>query len=53
MAGVRAKVKGTSTVEVLNKKETRDPEAMLYWRLDGGVWYLDLRTFVERGRNPF
>ena len=51
--GVRAKVKVTSTVEILNKKETRDPEAMLYWRLDGGVWYLDLRTSLERGRNPF
>ena len=49
--GVRAKVKVTSTVEVLNKKETRDPEAMLYWRLDNGTWYLDLRTTLERGRN--
>lgn len=49
--GVRAKVKVTSTVEVLNKKETRDPEAMLYWRLDGGTWYLDLRTTLERGKN--
>jgi hypothetical protein len=49
--GQRAKVKVTSTVEVLNKKETRDPEAMLYWRLENGVWYLDLRTTLERGRN--
>lgn len=49
--GVRAKVKVTSTVEVLNKKETRDPEAMLYWRLADGVWYLDLRTTLERGKN--
>lgn len=49
--GRRAKVKVTSTVEVLNKKETRDPEAMLYWRLDGDVWHLDLRTTLERGKN--
>ncbi|MBI3298956.1 MAG: hypothetical protein HYZ75_12370 [Elusimicrobia bacterium] len=49
---VRAKVRVTSTVEVLNRKETRDPEAMLYWRLENGEWYLDLRTTLERGRNP-
>lgn len=49
--GRRAKVKVTSTVEVLNRKETREPEAMLYWKLEDGVWYLDLRTTLERGRN--
>lgn len=48
----RAKVKVTSTVNILNKKETRDPEAMLYWKLVDGQWYLDLRTTLERGRNP-
>lgn len=50
-SGRRAKVKVTSTVEILNKKETRDPEAMLYWKLEGGVWRLDLRTTLERGKN--
>ncbi|MBI5596265.1 MAG: hypothetical protein HY928_09290 [Elusimicrobia bacterium] len=48
----RAKVKVTSTVNILNKKETRDPEAMLYWKRVEGQWYLDLRTTLERGRNP-
>lgn len=50
--GRLAKVKVTSTVEVLNKKETRDPEAMLYWKLEDGRWYLDLRTTLERGKTP-
>lgn len=47
---VRAKVKVTSNVEILNQKTTKDPEAMLYWRLEGEVWYLDLRTTLERGK---
>mgnify|MGYP001592835455 CR=1 FL=1 len=48
---MRAKVKVTSTIHILNKKETRDPEAMLYWRRVDGQWFLDLRTTLERGRN--
>lgn len=50
--GRRAKVKVTSTIEILNQKQTKDPEAMLYWRLDGDVWHLDLRTTLERGKVP-
>lgn len=49
--GHLAKVKTTSKVNILNKKETRHPEAMLYWKRVGDKWYLDLRTTLERGRN--
>lgn len=48
---MRAKVKITSTINILNRKETRSPEAMLYWRRVDGQWYMDLRTTLERGRN--
>lgn len=47
----RAKVKVTSTVNVLNKKETRHPEAMLYWKRVNGQWFLDLRSTLERGKS--
>ncbi|MBI4424189.1 MAG: hypothetical protein HY554_10705 [Elusimicrobia bacterium] len=46
----RAKVKVTTTVNILNKKETRKPEVMLYWKRVGEAWYLDLRTTLERRR---
>jgi ATP-dependent exoDNAse (exonuclease V) alpha subunit len=48
--GARAKVKTTSVVRILNRKdETQRPEAMLYWKKDKGAWVLDLRTTLERG----
>ncbi|MFA5140738.1 MAG: hypothetical protein WC728_16045 [Elusimicrobiota bacterium] len=48
--GTRAKVKTTSVVRILNRKdETQRPEAMLYWRKANGTWVLDLRTTLERG----
>ena len=48
--GRRAKVKTISTVRILNKNETRKPEIMLYWKREGGQWYMDLRTTLERKR---
>ncbi len=47
--GQLAKVKTTTTVLVLNKKEKRNVESMLYWKKDGDLWYLDMRTTLERG----
>ena len=47
-SGNRAKVKTTTTVNILNKKETQKPEIMLYWNRQGLKWYLDLRTTLER-----
>lgn len=38
----------TTTVNILNKKETRKPEIMLYWKRVGETWFLDLRTTLER-----
>ncbi len=49
-SGDRAKVKTTTTVNILNKKETQKPEIMLYWRRQGLKWYLDLRTTLERSK---
>lgn len=49
-SGSRAKVKTTSTVHILNRKETQKPEIMLYWKRLDGSWYLDLRTTLERRR---
>ena len=48
--GERAKVKATTTINILNRKEIRHPEVMLYWQRAGDRWYLDLRTTLERGR---
>lgn len=45
----RAKVKTTTVVNILNKKETQRPEAMLYWKRVGDRWHLDLRTTLDRG----
>ncbi|MBI5202248.1 MAG: hypothetical protein HY925_11720 [Elusimicrobia bacterium] len=50
-SGQRAKVKTVSTVHILNKNETRKPEIMLYWKREGGQWYMDLRTTLERKRS--
>lgn len=47
--GLLAKVKTTTTVKVLNKNENRNLETMLYWKKVGGLWFLDLRTTLERG----
>jgi len=47
--GRRAKVKTTSVTRILNKNDTQRPEAMLYWKKVNGLWYLDLRTTLERG----
>ena len=48
--GRRAKVKTTSVVRILNRNnEIQRPEAMLYWKNVNGLWYLDLRTTLERG----
>ncbi|MBI5241816.1 MAG: hypothetical protein HY926_15190 [Elusimicrobia bacterium] len=47
--GQRAKAKTTCGVRVLNAKEDRRPEAVLYWKKVDGGWYLDLRTTLERG----
>ncbi|MBI4677617.1 MAG: hypothetical protein HY748_08540 [Elusimicrobia bacterium] len=51
--GQRARVKTVSGVHVLNTKEDRRPEAVLYWKKMDGQWHLDLRTTLERGpRGP-
>lgn len=47
--GLRARVKTVSGVHVLNTKEERRPEAVLYWKKMDGQWCLDLRTTLERG----
>ena len=47
--GRRARVKTTTSVNVLNKNEKRRAEAILYWKRVGDQWFLDLRTTLERG----
>ena len=47
--GRRAKAKTTCGVRILNTKEDKRPEAVLYWKKMDGNWYLDLRTTLERG----
>ncbi|MBI5209609.1 MAG: hypothetical protein HY927_06495 [Elusimicrobia bacterium] len=47
--GARAKVKTTTGVHVLNSKEDRRVEAMIYWKKVDGQWFMDLRTTLERG----
>ena len=47
--GRLAKAKTTCGVRVLNTKEDRRPESVLYWKKTDGNWYLDLRTTLERG----
>ncbi|MDD5630076.1 MAG: hypothetical protein PHU21_13490 [Elusimicrobia bacterium] len=47
--GQRAKAKTTCGVRILNTKEEKRPEAVLYWKKADGTWYLDLRTTLERG----
>ena len=49
--GQRAKAKTTCGVRILNTKEDRRPEAVLYWKKANGAWYLDLRTTLERGNS--
>lgn len=47
--GRLAKAKTTCGVRVLNTKENKRPESVLYWKKVDGTWYLDLRTTLERG----
>ena len=47
---VLAKVKTRCTVQLLNTKEIRHPECILYWKLENGEWYLKLRSTLERGK---
>jgi hypothetical protein len=47
--GQRAKAKTTCGVRILNTKENKRPEAVLYWMKVDGNWFLDLRTTLERG----
>ncbi len=47
-SGVLGKVKTRCTVQLLNSKEIRNPEVMLYWKKLGGNWYLKLRSTLVR-----
>jgi hypothetical protein len=51
--GRLAKAKTTCGVSVLNTKENKRPESVLYWKKVDGNWYLDLRTTLERGSSVF
>ena len=47
-SGILGKVKTQCTVHVLNSKEIRNPEVMLYWKKVQGRWYLKLRSTLVR-----
>jgi len=45
--GNRARTKVKSDVKILNTGELRHPEVMLYWKKDGGTWFMDLVTSLQ------
>jgi hypothetical protein len=49
-SGILGKVKTQCTVHILNTKQIRHLEVMLYWKKVEGKWYLKLRSTLVR--NP-
>ena len=49
-SGVLGRTKSRCIVHVLNTKEVRKPEVVLYWKKEGGEWFLKLKSSLERDR---
>ncbi len=47
-SGVLAKSKTRCIVQLLNSKEIKKPEVMLYWKKTGKEWYLKLESTLRR-----
>jgi hypothetical protein len=46
--GILAKTKTRCVVHLLNSKEVRKPEVILYWRKQSGKWYLKLESSLKK-----
>lgn len=46
--GILAKTKTRCIVHLLNSKEVRKPEVILYWRKQSGKWYLKLESSLKK-----
>ena len=49
-SGVLGRTKSRCIVHVLNTKEIRKPEVILYWKKEGGKWFLKLKSSLEQNR---
>ncbi len=46
-SGQRARVHVKSQIKVLNTKELRSPEMILYFKKQSGQWYMDLASSID------
>ena len=46
-SGILGKTKSRCIVHLLNTKEVRKPEIVLYWKKEGGRWFLKLKSSLE------
>jgi hypothetical protein len=47
-SGSRARVKTHTTIKILNSKEIKEPEVILYWQKDKqGQWYMKLESSLH------
>lgn len=46
--GILAKSKTRCIIQLLNKKDIRRPEVMLYWKKEQGQWFLKLESTLQR-----